>query len=162
MSYDSLSVYQWASGFITIIREEQSHEVKDQMLEYLSKIMDDAQDFDWSAAKGSHAVLLCRMEKNKVNWKQTDKIDRIRRAHAQKISSQAPNFNGKKLRSDSNGPPCCFYQNNSCPQKGDHNTAGYTYKHVCAICFGFRKKFNHPAAECKTLKNSASKQAKNE
>ena len=122
------------------------------MLEYLSEIMDDVQDFGWSAAKGSHAVLLCRMEKNKANWKQTEKIDHIRRAHAQKISSQPTNVNGKKLGSD-NGQPCRFYQNNTCPQKGDHNTAGHTYKHVCTICFGFGKKFSHPAAECKTLKN---------
>ena len=44
------------------------------MLDYLSKIIDDAQDFGWSAAKGSQAVLLCCMEDNKVSWKQTEKL----------------------------------------------------------------------------------------
>ena len=33
--------------------------------------MDNAQHFGWSAAKGSHAVLLCHMKENKVDWKQT-------------------------------------------------------------------------------------------
>ena len=109
VSYDSLSVYQWESGFITIIREE-TKEIKAQLLEYLSEIMDDMQDFCWSAAKGSHAVLLFCMEENKVNWQQTEKIDRIRRAHAQKISSEAQIGVGQKIRLYSNGQPCRFFK----------------------------------------------------
>ena len=42
--------------------------------------MDDAQDLGWTSAKGAHAVLLCRMELDKINWNQTKNMDRIRRA----------------------------------------------------------------------------------
>ena len=131
------------------------------MLEYLSDIMDDAQDFGWFTAKGAHAVLLCCMEENKVNWLQTEKIDRIRRAHAQKVNTQTQVPTSKKQNPE-NGLLCRFYQNNSCPQKGDHTTAGQTYKHICAVCIGFGKKFSHPACECKTLKKSTQKYSKNE
>ena len=54
------------------------------MLEYLSEIMEDPNDFSWQSAKASHAVLLCRMEEGKVEWHETHKLDRIRIAHAQR------------------------------------------------------------------------------
>ena len=44
--------------------------------------MEDATDF--ACAKATHAVLLCEMERGSLDWTQTHRIDRIRRAHAQK------------------------------------------------------------------------------
>ena len=84
VTYDSLSTFQWVSGFCAIIKDKKNVNIKNQMLDYMSELMDDAQDFRWSTAKGAHAVLLCRTE-GKVNWNMTEKIDRIRRAHAQKV-----------------------------------------------------------------------------
>ena len=85
VSYDSLSISQWVSGFATIIKDEKDPQTKQNMLEYLSEIMDDSHDFGWATAKDAHAVLLCRMEEGCVRWSETHKIDRIRRAHAQKV-----------------------------------------------------------------------------
>ena len=48
------------------------------MLEYLTYIMEDAQDFDWASAKGAHALILCRMAEGKVNWLMSDKLDHLR------------------------------------------------------------------------------------
>ena len=48
------------------------------MLEYMSDIMEDAHDFGWASAKGAHALILCKMEKGKVDWSTTEKIDRLR------------------------------------------------------------------------------------
>ena len=45
--------------------------------------MEDASDFSWVSAKACHAVLLCEMERGKVSWSDTSRIDRIWRAHAQ-------------------------------------------------------------------------------
>ena len=56
------------------------------MLDYLTDIMQDSHDFSWNLAKGAHAVLLCQMEEG-LRWDDTQKIDRIHRAHAQKISN---------------------------------------------------------------------------
>ena len=81
--YDNLSWCQWVSDFAMIAREESSVDAKNAMLDYQNEIMEHANDFSWQSAKASHAVLLCRMEEGKVEWSETTKIDRIRRAHAQ-------------------------------------------------------------------------------
>ena len=74
VTYDSLSTFQWVSGFCAIIKDEKNVSTKNQMLEYMSDLMEDAQDFGWSSAKGAHAVFLCRMEEGKVNWNMTEKL----------------------------------------------------------------------------------------
>ena len=56
MSYDSLNWCQWVAGFATIAREEQNVEIKNSMLEYLTEIMEDANDFGWQSAK---PLMLC-------------------------------------------------------------------------------------------------------
>ena len=43
MSYDAFNWCQWVAGFTTTVREEKI-EVKNSMLEYLTKIMEDAKD----------------------------------------------------------------------------------------------------------------------
>ena len=82
VSYDGLSWCQWMAGFATIAREESDLDTKNAMLEYLADLMEDANDFSWASTKGSDAVLLCKMEEGKLQWSDTFKIDRIRRAHA--------------------------------------------------------------------------------
>ena len=67
------------------MKEESNVENKEHMLDYLIQLLEDANDFSWDAAKASHAVLLCRMEQGDVkNYMQVEKIDRIRRANAQR------------------------------------------------------------------------------
>ena len=73
------------AGFCRIMREEKCDESKDCMLDYLIVLLDDANDFSWQSAKASHAVLLCQMEQGEISsWSETDKIDRISRANAQR------------------------------------------------------------------------------
>ena len=43
--------------------------------------MEDASDFSWESV---HAILLTNMEADRLNWSETDKIDRVWRAHAQR------------------------------------------------------------------------------
>ena len=120
--YDSLSMSQWVSGFSSIIREEQDLTIKNAMLDYLVDIMEDSHDFGWQSAKASHAVLLCKMEDNKISWLETDKIDRIRRVHAQR--SQSSSTFAQKSRHKPT--PCKFYQKGQCGHKGDHETNGHS------------------------------------
>ena len=61
---------------------------KDTMVAYMADLMEYATDFSWQGAKAAHAVLMCEMERGTVNWENGDRIDRIRRAHAQKHVSQ--------------------------------------------------------------------------
>ena len=68
------------------MRDEQNADFQKEMIDYLISLMDDANDFNWEAAKASHAVLMCRMEQGKVhNYIQTYKIDCIRRANMKNI-----------------------------------------------------------------------------
>ena len=71
------------------MQEEKSEHNKTCMLDYLGNIMEDASDFSWDSAKACHAVILINMEADRLNWADTDKIDRIRRAHAQRHTSGA-------------------------------------------------------------------------
>ena len=109
VSYDNLSWCQWVSGFAMIAREESNVDTKNSMLDYLSEIMEDANNFSWQSAKASHAVLLCRMEEGKVEWSETTKIDRIRRAHAQRLPPQN-NITHTKFKSETKTAVCRFYQ----------------------------------------------------
>ena len=71
-------------GFCQNILEEDSTERKDQMVSYLGDLMEDPKDLSWQGAKAAHAVLLCKIERGSLKWEDGDRIDRIRRAHAQK------------------------------------------------------------------------------
>ena len=51
VTYDSLSISQWVSGFATIIKDEQNTEDKQNMLQYLSEIMEDSHDFGWGSKR---------------------------------------------------------------------------------------------------------------
>ena len=54
------------------------------MLDYLGSLMEDASDFSWDSAKACHAILLTNIEVDRISWNETEKINRIRRAHAQR------------------------------------------------------------------------------
>ena len=88
VTYDQLSVTQWVAGFGRIMKEEKNSETKEYMLDYLVALFDDAKDFSWDATKASHAILLCRMEQGEINsYSEVEKIDRVRRANAQRHHS---------------------------------------------------------------------------
>ena len=153
-SYDNLSMSQWVAGFSQIIREQNDPIVKNQMLDYMSDLMEDSHDFGWQAAKGCLAVLLVKMEEGKVVWGDTNKIDRIRRAHAQKVQSiQGSGSGSKKNLKSKTPPPCRFYQKGTCGQSQDHENGGQSYLHVCAVCFKNGKSHPHPSKDCKRPKN---------
>ena len=151
VSYDSFTAFQWVCGLCNIISEEKNVKTKHCMLDYMTEIMEDAQDFGWASAKGAHALLLCRMEECKVNWHMTEKIDRIRRAHAQKVVTNASS-QGKKTQSNAQSTPCKFFQMGKCSHTSDHVTNGHSYKHICNYCFGVGKRFPHHQKDCRNAK----------
>ena len=143
VNYDSLSVHQWISVFCQIVKEELNSDTKNAMLDYISDLMDDAQEFGWNPAKACHAVMLCSMEEGKIVWQDTAKIDMIRRSHVQRSSNSQSGPGLAHKKSSDGGNLYKFYQNQSCPQKGDHTTGGQNYKHICAICNAYGRKMTH-------------------
>ena len=66
------------AGFGRTMRDESDPIMKQHMLEYLIALMDDANDFSWTSAKASHAVLLCHMEQGEIkDFSDTASIDQV-------------------------------------------------------------------------------------
>ena len=165
ISYDQLTMVQWMACFCRTMREENDTSLRSHMLNYLIDLLDDAQDFSWTAAKASHAVLLCRMEQGEVSgYDQTDRIDRIRRANAQKHMPNNPQSSSTLNNAKKNGikpsrtMPCQFLNQGTCSYSATHETKGVLYKHVCSFCFTSANKFfPHTECECRNKKKIASK-----
>ena len=148
VTYDQLSVIQWVTGFCRTMKEEHDTNTKDCMMDYMIALLEDAQDFSWEAAKASHAVLLCRMEQGEIQgYHQTEKIDRIRRANAQRHLHA--NL-GSGMAKTNKTTTCQYYNKGSCNFSKNHETRGIWYKHVCSHCFSTTgKSFTHPETECR-------------
>ena len=155
LTYDQISMPQFVQGFVKNMLDEQNLEYREHMLHYLGDIMEDAADFSWQSAKASHAVLLCEMERGKLTWSDTSRIDRVRRAYAQKHQTSSKQ---SWVTKNTEKKPwfCKFYQNGSCNFEKDHEFAGRMHRHICAYCLSQGKQLNHPEKEC-TLKKVGSK-----
>ena len=76
------------AGFCWIMRDEENLQTRGHVLDYHIALLHDSNDFSWQAVKASHTVLLCRMEQGEIaSWAETEKIDRIQRANAQRHTS---------------------------------------------------------------------------
>ena len=159
VAYDSLTMGQWVVGHCRAIQEESDRAQRDCMLDYMVALLEDANDFSWQAAKASHAVLLCRMEQGDISdYSQVDKIDRIRRVHAQRhvVPQNSQNSNRKP---NARSMICQYFNAGSCNFQGSHENKGVSYRHSCAACFRkSRKYFNHAEIDCR----SKSRGTKNE
>ena len=100
LNYNQLNITQWMAGFCRIMSDEENLQTRGHMLDYLIALLDYSNDFSWQAAKASDAVLLCRMEQGEIaSWAETEKIDRIRRANAQRLTSgPLVNTGGQKFK----------------------------------------------------------------
>ena len=73
------------------------------MFDYFGNLMEDASDFSWESAKAPHAIVLTNMEADRLQWTDNEKLDPIRRPHAQRHvgvdqnTSARPSM-GKKLK----------------------------------------------------------------
>ena len=157
---------QWMAGFCRTMRDENCIQNKGAMLDYLISLLDDSNDFSWSSTKACYAVFLCRMDQGEIkDYTQTNLIDQVRRAHAQKhappsqnaVKNPTKNFPGRDKNARS--MICQFFNQGTCFHQATHEIKGITYKHVCNYCFTKHgKAFPHSEIDCKTkLKNSNSK-----
>ena len=144
------------SGFCSIIREESGVKVKNAMLDCVTDLMEDAQDFGWPSAKGAHALILCCMGEGKVNWLMSEKLDRLRRAHAQKIVTNLSTSHPARGKMDTEVMICKYFQTGKFTQKGDHTTSGQLYTHICAHCVTLGKHFPHALKDCSNKKENQS------
>ena len=166
ITYDQLTLAQFVQGFSKNILEETDMKCKELMTQYLADLMEDASDFSWHNAKAAHAVLLCEMERGSITWFDTDRIDRVCRAHAQKHSNPQKQNWVKGGGGEFYRKPwfCKNYQTNSCQHQKDHEVNGKIHKHVCAFCLNSGRILAHSERDCTFAKKwgSSSGQSKNE
>ena len=130
--YDQLTMGQWMAGFGRAMREGTNQNSKDAMLDYLIFLLDDLNDFSWSSAKASHAVLLCHMEQGEIkDFTETNKIDKVRRAHVQKHTSISQDTGKHASKCNNNRSMLCqYYNSGTCPQQNSHETKGVMHRYV--------------------------------
>ena len=162
VSYDNLTAVQWMAGFCRTMKDEQNVLMRDHMLDYVISLLEDASDFSWGAAKASHAVLLCRMEQGEIkNFSETEKIDRVRRANAQKHVSTQNLSNQSADEKTNRSMVCTYFNQGKCVHNKTHVTKNILYRHVCSACFASKgKSFPHPLNQCRS--KSKTTQSKNE
>ena len=131
VTYDQLSLTQFIQGFTRNIIDETNNDTREHMMWYLHDLMEDATDFTWSSTKAAHAVLLCEMERGTVSWSDTNRIDRIRRAHAQKHTQFGRQNWAKRIQTQKKPWVCKLYQVGQCQFAKDHEFAGKIQKHIC-------------------------------
>ena len=150
VAYDQLSLTQWVQGFCHNVLEEKSESRKDIMISYFGDLMEDVTDFSWQGAKAAHAVLLCEMERGSIRWGDTERIDRVRRAHAQKhVPSSKQNWG----RAEKKPWFCKSFQSNSCSHQKDHEVNVPLIRHICASCLTLGKQLSHSEKNCITKNN---------
>ena len=82
-------------------------------------------------------MILTNIEADRLNWADTDKIDRIRPAHAQRHTSGAETSVSRstvkkgKTSYTKNGVICRYFQEGICKYPTHHKTAGQFYRHAC-------------------------------
>ena len=103
-SYEELTMTQWLLGFLRIAEQERDQVKKQNMYAYLTELMQDAADNSWAAAKGAHAVLMYRMQDGVLDWRDLEKIQKIRQTYARSVVYNSGDSNAK--RGSGNGVPC--------------------------------------------------------
>ena len=152
------------AGFCQILREEKGPQVSEHMLDYLITLTEDANDFSWDAARASHAVLLCRMEGEVKGYGETDKLDRICRANAQRHVTTSPNEvqNFQKKFKSTKVLTCSYFNQGTCVHQRSHDNKGIMYKHIYNYCFQQNgKTYPHSEQNCRS-RNTKKTVSKNE
>ena len=103
-------------------------------------------------------ALLCRMEQGEVkNYTETEKLDRIRQANAQRhVSNTSDEVSNFQKKAKNKVLICSYYNQGTCMHQKSHDTKGVTYRHICAYSFQQTgKTYPHAEQNCrnKTKKN---------
>ena len=98
-----------------------------------------------------HGEAIRKMEQWEIRvWSDTEKIDRVHRANAQRhTTGQSSSQKTQHKHSSAKTTTCVYYNKDVCTQKQTHETKGVLYKHVCVSCWSNDgKAYPHPMTEC--------------
>ena len=80
-AYDELSLEQWFQGLLYCILEQDSNVIRENMLYYLTLLMQDAVELSSSTARRAHAAVLQEVEKGRVDWSEMEQIEKIKNCY---------------------------------------------------------------------------------
>ena len=129
--------------------EEKDHNVRDNILQYYTLLMQDAIELNIQTAKRAHAAVLQEIGRGRDDWQQLDVLEKIKNRYTQRLVQ-----NQKSNGSAGNTQTCVHFNNRFCRLYNDHVSGGVLYQHCCSYCLKETgKKFNHPLSKC--LRNKA-------
>ena len=163
-TYDQLDECQWMLGFLRQRQSESNQVIRENMIEYLVELLQDAVDFSWPSAKGSHYVLIHRLADGLASWSDLSSVHNVRLRYARskpqnsgKTTSKFHNTSHNQNFGSNLKPVACFKWNKgNCGESRDHPHQGLMLKHVCQICFGEFNMFErHKKSECPRLQKNS-------
>ena len=151
-TYDNLSMCEFVHGYLTLIAESAPKE-QPVLQAHLRELMEDSTVYKWSVIRTYHSIILNMMETGRLTWRDTDKIQGLRRVHVWQSGQRATDMTRGRPRpagSADGTPPnvtlCADYNQAKCSQKASHGDK----THACAFCWGATKRlYNHPADVCR-------------
>ena len=84
-TYDELTQEQWVQGVLLCILEEPETVKRDKMLQYYALLMQDVVELNFPRVKRAHAAVLQEIEKGKLNWEQSEEIEKTKNRYTQRL-----------------------------------------------------------------------------
>ena len=151
-TYDELSLEQWFQGLLYCILEQDSNTIRENMLYYLTLLMQDAVELSSSTARQAHAAVLQEVEKGRVDWSRLDLIEQIKNHYTQRMVQQSKPNTASSIQTQ----VCSHYNKGYCRYESEHTVGNVLYQHYCSFCMReTHKKIDHPSVKCLRAKNQS-------
>ena len=146
-TYDELSLEQWFQGLLYCILEQDSNVIRENMLYYLTLLMQDAVELSSSTARRAHAAVL-----QEVDWSKMEQIEKIRNRYTQRVVQQSKSNTGPSIQMQ----VCSHYNKGYCRYESEHMVGNVLYQHYCSFCMReTHKKIDHLSIKCLRAKNQS-------
>ena len=153
VTYDDLSLGQFASGQINNILEVSDPRVAKAMLLQLSETINSAENLSWHIAKGAYACNMHNLEEGRLSWLDEAQWGYKRLSYSQSLMiSSTQQAQHSSFVTSGNGKqkvPCKYFNKGQCSNLTDHEGTSVHYVHTCAHCYKFNRKISpHPEVKC--------------
>ena len=150
-TYDELTNEQWMQGLLFCVLDEEDHKIRENMLQYLTYLMQDAIELSMNTARKALAAVLQDMERGKVSWEQLNLVEKIKSRNTQRL---VQGYRSNATTQD-RIQPCIHFNKGSCKFESDHVLNNTIYQHICSYCYRETgRKFEHTMQKCLRMKNS--------
>ena len=148
ISYDDLNPQQFILGHLITAMAADNITEKDNMINYIIKLLRESIDGSFESSLGAHAIVLQELERGTLTWGDTQKLDELRLLYSRKVS--ANEHTKRTLHSPAvKKVVCSHYNKGKCIKKSDHTVNDVMYRHVCLYCYKATSKFfAHSEQEC--------------